>query len=203
MKYDLSDLECKIFYNSDSQFEEVRNICLQEDNWLKTNYTKENLIVEEHSGYGVIFKSSTGQPMVMGGVFNDGRYPSNVARHLNRLYTFPDFRMKRTEMVDAFRVACVLVDELKKVNNYEVYISTMQNRPRRKTHGFWNVWVKNMQQASNNAWNTNDNYIQACPWDVQKCWQHFVWQENTPGAFAKWNPKLISHDVWQTLPEGK
>ena len=103
---------------------------MQEDNWLRYNYTKENLMVEQHTGYGVVYQTSTGKPMVMGGVFNDGRYPKNVAKQINRLYTFPEFRMKHTDMTDGFRVTCSLIDALEKVNNYEVYLITMQNRQR-------------------------------------------------------------------------
>jgi len=201
MKYDLNDTICKIYYKTDSEFEEVRNICLQEDNWLKKNYTKENLIIEEHSGYGVVFKSSTGEPMVMGGVYNGGRYPANVARQFNRLYTFPNFRMKRTEMVEAFRVACLLADELKAVNDYEVYISTMQSRKGRKGV-FWQAWLDSINAASKDAWTGGQGYIQTCPWEVQKCYQYFAWQETVEGAFNKWSPKTITHDIWLTLPEG-
>lgn len=50
-----------------------------------------------------MFQSNTGEPMVMGGVFNDGRYPQNVAKMVNRLYTFPKFRMNAKNMTDGFR----------------------------------------------------------------------------------------------------
>ena len=97
-KYDLDNTHVKIYYESTSEFEKVRDICLEEDNWLRNNYTRENLKIEEHSGYGVLYQTSTGKPMVMGGVFNDSRYPPNVAKQVNRLYTFPDFRMTASEM---------------------------------------------------------------------------------------------------------
>jgi len=202
MKYDLNDIECKIFFESDSEFEEIRHECLKEDNWLKENYTKENLVIEDHSGYGVLFKKSTGQPIIMGGVFNDGRFPPNVARHFNRIYTFPEFRMKPSEMLQGFTVSCILVDKLKEINNYDVYIMTMQNR-KKKSRGFWDVWVHYMNEASNNAWTKGNGYIQSCPHNVQKCWQNFVWQETVPGAFSSWNPKIIDHEMWSSLDEGK
>ena len=80
-----NNTEIKIYYKTDSEFEKVRELCLEEDNWLRYNYTKENLVVEEHTGYGVVYQKSTGKPMVMGGVFNDGRYPKNVAKQINQL----------------------------------------------------------------------------------------------------------------------
>ena len=130
-KYNLDDIECVIYYKSNKEFEQVRNQCLLEDNWLKENYTSQNLKIEDHSGYGVVYQKSTGKPMIMGGVFNDGRFPKNVARHLNRLYVFPEFRTKPTDYKQGWQIVNVLLQELTRVNTYDVYIITMQNRPGR------------------------------------------------------------------------
>ena len=119
-KYDLNNTHIEIYYDSTPEFESVRDLCLEEDNWLRYNYTRENLVVEKHTGYGVVYQTSTGKPMVMGGVFNDDRYPKNVAKQINRLYTFPEFRMKHTDMTDGFRVTCSLIDALEKVNSYDI-----------------------------------------------------------------------------------
>ena len=200
-RYNLSDTEIKIYYETCSEFESVRLECLEEDNWLRKNYTKENLILEQHSGYGVVYQKSTGKPMVMGGVFNDGRYPKNVAKQVNRLYTFPEFRLKHTDMTEGFRVACILIDALEKVNTYDIYLITMQNRPRAGKR-WWDTWVKHMDIASNGKWTLGAGYIQTCPWPVQKCWQNFVYHEKTPNAFAKWNPPIIDHCQWESMPEG-
>lgn len=201
-RYNLADTEIKIYYTSCPEFEATREICLQEDNWLKYNYTKENLVVEQHKGYGVVYQKSTGKPMVMGGVFNDGRYPKNVAKMINRLYTFPDFRMKHTNMTDGFRVTCSLIDALEKINDYKIYLITMQNRARGGKR-WWDTWVKHMDIASNGKWILGQGYIQTCPWMVQKCWQNFVYYETSPNEFQEWNPKIINHKEWLELPEGK
>lgn len=201
-RYDLADTHITIYYESCPEFEEARELCLQEDNWLRYNYTKENLMVEQHTGYGVVYQTSTGKPMVMGGVFNDGRYPKNVAKQINRLYTFPEFRMKHTDMTDGFRVTCSLIDALEKVNNYEVYLITMQNRQRGGKR-WWDTWVHHMDIASNSKWTLGQGYIQTCPWMVQKCWQNYVYYETRKGSFNEWNPKIIFEEEWQSLPEGK
>lgn len=202
-RYDLTDTYVKIYYESNSEFEKVRELCLQEDNWLRHNYIPENLKVEEHTGYGVLYQTSTGKPMVMGGVFNDKRYPPNVAKQINRLYTFPEFRMTATDMTDGFRCTCKLIDALEKVNEYDVYLITMQNRPGRPNKGFWKVWCKHMDIASDSSWTLGEGYIQTCPWNVQKCWQNYVWKETRTGAFNEWNPNAIDHNTWLTLEEGK
>lgn len=202
MRYNLEDTHIEIYYKSTTDFEKVRTQCLEEDNWLRYNYTAENLVVEQHTGYGVVYQTSTGKPMVMGGVFNDGRYPSNVAKQINRLYTFPEFRMKHTDMTDGFRVTCSLVDALEKVNNYDVYLITMQNRPRGGKR-WWDVWCKHMDLASNGKWILGAGYIKTCPHNVQKCWQNFVYYETRLGNYKDWNPQTITHTEWQALPEGK
>lgn len=200
-RYDLADIYIKIYHQSNKEFEKVRDLCLQENNWLRYNYTKENLIVEQHTGYGVVYQTSTGKPMVMGGVFNDGRYPRNVAKQINRLYTFPEFRMRHTDMTDGFKVTCSLIDALEEVNNYEIYLITMQNRNRGNKR-WWDVWKHHMHIASDGKWKTGDGYIQTCPWNVKKCWQNFVYLEKTLGAFDKWSPEIINHSEWELLQEG-
>jgi hypothetical protein len=201
-RYDLNNIQIEIYHETNSEFEKVRELCLEEDNWLRNNYTKENLVIEDHNGYGVVYQTSTGKPMVMGGVFNDGRYPSNVAKMVNRLYTFPEFRMKPTDMTDGFRVTCSLIDALEKVNNYDIYLITMQNRPGGGKR-WWDVWCKHMGIASNKKWTLGAGYIKTCPHDVQKCWQNFVYCETQIGSYATWSPKTITHTEWMAMPEGK
>ena len=64
-RYDLSNTFIKIYYNSCAEFEEVRSEVLCENNWLGQNYTKQNLIIENHKGFGVVYQKSTGKPMVI------------------------------------------------------------------------------------------------------------------------------------------
>lgn len=201
-RYDLADTHIVIYYQSNNEFESVRSQCLLEDNWLRHNYTRENLVIEQHSGYGVVYQASTGKPMVMGGVFNSGRYPKNVAKQINRLYTFPEFRMKHSDMTDGFRVTCSLIDALEKDNDFDVYLITMQNRNRGGKR-WWDVWRDHMDAASNFKWQRRDGYIQTCPWMVQKCWQNFVYYETRPGAFDQWCPQILDELSWAGLPEGE
>lgn len=200
-RYDLTNTHIEIYYQSNPEFERVRSLCLEEDNWLRQNYTKENLILEQHTGYGVVYQTSTGKPMVMGGVFNDGRFPSNVAKMINRLYTFPEFRMKHTDMTDGFRVTCSLIDKLIEINDYDLYLITMQNRNRGGKR-WWDTWVHHMDIASNSQWKLGTNYIQTCPANVQKCWQNYVYLEMKEGTFESWNPNIIGDNEWCSLEEG-
>lgn len=201
-KYDLNNVYTKIFYESSPEFEEIREVCLQDNNWLSYNYTKENLVIEDHNGYAVAFQKDTHEPIIMAGVFNGGRYPKNVARMVNRLYTFPNFRTNIKNMVDGFKLAHnYIIFPLMEVNNFDCYFITMQNRPK-GTKGWWKVWKNAMQKSSNNYWTESDGYLQTCPWNVQKCWQNFIYKDIKEGAFLEWNPKIISHEEWLVLPEG-
>jgi hypothetical protein len=201
-RYDLKDTHIVVYYQSNNEFEQVRKQCLEENNWLRHNYTQDNLRIEDHHGYGVVYQVSTGKPMVMGGVFNDGRYPSTVAKMINRLYTFPEFRMTHTDMTDGFRVTCSLIDRLIADNSFECYLITMQNRPRGGKR-WWDIWKQHMDIASDNKWQHGLGYIQTCPWPVQKCWQNFVYRNISEHAFENWNPTIINDQEWNMLPEGK
>ena len=201
-RYNLNNVYTKIYYETSTEFEEVRKLCLQDNNWLSSNYTKDNLVVEDHNGYAVAFTKDTNEPIIMAGVYNNSRYPPNVARMVNRLYTFPKFRTNRKNMIDGFKLAHeFIIYPLIKVNNFDGYFITMQNRPK-ESKGWWNIWKNAMQLSSDNYWTESDRYIQTCMWPVQKCWQNFIYKDITPDTFSKWNTTLINDSEWQSLPEG-
>ena len=202
-RYDLSNTFIKIYYNSCAEFEEVRSEVLCENNWLGQNYTKQNLIIENHKGFGVVYQKSTGKPMVMGGVYQTDMYPHDVANIMHRGFTFPEFRMTPHDMTDGFRVTCSLIYALQKINNFKCYILTMQNRNARPNKKWWSdVFVKQMMIASENKFQAGNGYIQTAPWNVKKCWQNFVYHDIVPDTFKNWNPTLISHDQWLLLDDG-
>ena len=193
-----------IYRESCPEFERARQICLQEDNWLRDNYTEENLKVEDHWAYCVAYRKDTNEPMVMGGVFNDGRWPASVSRMLNRAYVFPKFRSRSlSELSVAFKILHDhVIYPLMNATNHEVYFQTMQNRDK-PTKGWWRVWKQAMAQAAPGMWVEQEGYIQTCPWMVQKCWQNFVYHERQEGAYQSWSPRLINHDQWSELERGK
>ncbi len=194
----------KIYYKSCDEFEQVRDICLQENNWLRDNYTRENLKVEDHTGFCVCFRKDTNEPMVMGGVFNDGRWPLNVGRMLNRAYVFPKFRSRSlSELTVAFKILHHhVIFPLMAANSYDIYFQTMQNRDK-PSKRWWGVWKEAMAGAAPGIWTEEQGYLQTCPWPVQKCWQNFVYHEATPGKFKEWNPVIIDEQQWLAMPEGK
>lgn len=194
--FSLEDAHCEIYHSSSPAFEKVRSECLQEDNWLRKNYTKDSLIIEEHLGYGVVYKTSTGEPMVMGGLYQDPLYPSGTARMLNRTYIFPNFRSRSISgLALAYRVCHQhLIFPLIEKNNFDCYFITMQNRDK-ETKGWWDVWKLAMDKASDSYWTPGTGYIQTKDINVQKCWQNFVYKGNL-------TMPTITHNEWLNLPEG-
>jgi hypothetical protein len=193
----------KTFFETSAEFEEIRRLCLAEDNWLRDLYTPKNLIIEKHSGYSVVFHKDTNEPVGMAGVFNDGRYPTNVARHLHREYTFPKWRTNTRQGVTSLLALYVehIIKPLIEINNFDVYFIAMQNRYKKKTKGYWEIFSRASIKVAPN-WKIGDGYIQTCPFNVQKCWQNYIYCETVDGAFANWQTKIIFQDEWNTLTEG-
>lgn len=194
--FSLEDAHCEIYYSSTPEFEKARSECLEEDNWLRKNYTKESLVIEDHLGYGVVYKTSTGEPMVMGGLYRDPSYPEDTARMLNRTYIFPKFRSSSISgLALAYRVCHQhLIFPLIEKTDFKCYFITMQNRDK-ATKGWWNVWKLAMDKASDGYWTPGNGYIQTKNVNVQKCWQNFVYHGNL-------TMPTITHEQWLELPEG-
>jgi hypothetical protein len=203
MTLQINNFYHKIFTEPSAEFEEIRQFCLSEDNWLRDLYTESNLKIEKHRGYSVVFDKVSNEPVGMAGVFNDGRYPSNVARHLHREYTFPKWRKgTRQGVIDLITLYDEhIIKPLNTINNYDVYIVAMQNRYKKQTKGYWNIFSNSVIKVSP-VWKMGSGYIQTCPFNVQKCWQNFIYYETRPGAFDEWNKQIISHDEWEKLIQG-
>ena len=146
---DINKVYSKIYYNTCDEFEQVRELCLAEDNWLRENYTKENLVIEDHTGYCVIYDSITHEPIVMGGVFNDGRWPAHIGRMLNRAYVFPNFRRRSVaQLINGYEVLHHhMIFPLMAANKYTCYFITMQNRDKKSTKRWWDLWKMTMNHC--------------------------------------------------------
>ena len=202
MRYvDINKSYHKIYFESCDEFEKIRDICLSEDNWLRNNYTKENLVIENHKGYCVVFDSETHEPMVMGGVFNDGRWPANIARILNRAYVFPNLRRRSIpQLINGYELLHHrMIFPLIEINNYDCYFVTMQNRDKKPTKRWWDIWKYTMNKASNNFWTESEGYVQTYNNNTQTCWQNFVYHEYVPGTFTL---PVITQEEWNSLEPG-
>jgi len=202
-EYSVENFYNKIYYETSPEFEEIRELCLSEGNWLGHNFTKDRLKLEEHTGFSVVFHKQTHTPVVWGGVFNDGRFPKHVARMCNRFYTFPDWRLQNREgLIAGWNLAnTYIIEPLIKVNSYDCYFMAMQTRTKKLSKGYFRVWVETLR-AVNPEWTMHEQYLQTVPHNNQKCWQNFMYLEIEKGSFTNWSPAVIDQLQWQQLPEG-
>lgn len=202
-EYNLENFYNKVYFETSAEFEEMRELCLSEGNWLGHNFTKERLKVEDHKGFSVVYHKQTNEPVVWGGVFNDGRFPEKVARMCNRFYTFPKWRLQnRTGLIAGWNLAnAYIIEPLIAINDYDCYFMGMQTRTKKQSKGYFRVWVETLR-AVNPKWTMHDRYLQTVPHNNQKCWQNFMYLETKDGSFSKWNPVTISDEEWNALEEG-
>jgi hypothetical protein len=139
--------------------------------------------------------------MVMGGVFNDGRWPSNIARILNRAYVFPNLRRRSIpQLINGYELLHHhMIYPLIAINNYDCYFVTMQNRDKKPTKRWWDIWRYTMNEASNNFWTESSGYVQTYNINKQTCWQNFVYHEYVPGTFTL---PVITQAEWNLLEPG-
>jgi hypothetical protein len=204
--FDPNNFYHKIYWETCPEFEEIRELCLSEtDNWLRDIYLPENLIIEKHRGYSVVFHKASGEPAGMAGLFNDGRYPSNIARHLHREYLFPKFRVNHSVAVLTQGLKMYhehIIKPLDQHHKFDAYFVAMQTRDKKSTKGYWNRVFSRAMLDAVPGFRKGPGLIQTCPWPVQKCWQNFVYFEHVEGAFDRWSPQVISENVWKLLDPG-
>lgn len=193
----------KLYFEPCAEFEEIRKLCLSEDNWLRDNWLPENMKLEQYMGMAVLFHKETGEPAAFGGLFNPGRYPKNVAQHLHRMYTFPKFRIRKyTDLVKGFKIYHEhMVKPLNEHNPHEVYFIAMQNRYKKSTKGYWQVFSSAACEGMP-GWQLGEGYLQTCTADVQKCYQNFIYCETVEGSFDSWNKNIIDQETWDCLIQG-
>jgi hypothetical protein len=201
--YNTENFYNKIYYETSSEFEEIRDLCLSEGNWLGHNFTKERLRIEDHTGFSVVFNKHTNEPVVWGGVFNDGRFPKKVARMCNRFYTFPKWRLQSKEgLIAGWNLAnTYIIEPLIEINDYDCYFMAMQTRTKKSSKGYFRIWVDTLR-AVNADWTRHNEYLQTVPHNNKKCWQNFMYLELKENSFKVWNPPTINQIQWDLLDDG-
>ena len=201
--YDVSQFTHTMFFEDCAEFEEVRELCLQEDNWLRHIYTKERLNISRHNGFVVVYDKRNGEPVAFAGVYRDERLmPKNIARMVNRTYWFPKYRSKSFEgLKSLWNVSFEHgIKPLIEVNDFEGYYVAIQDR-KRPTVGYFNIWLSGLQSVDP-RWIRSDNMLQTCPHNVKNCWQHFGYLDIKKDTFKNWNPNTITLEEWKSLPDG-
>lgn len=203
---DPANAESRIYWDSCPEFEEVRRECMADkDNWLRENYSKDNLVIEDHRGFVVSYRKDTGEPMGMGGVYASGLWDQHTARILNRMYVFPKYRQHGMKGLGLGwnHVSEHIINPLMDANDYKLYLISMQDRGRPR-HTFFKAMVKSFQSSISGWTEEEDMLIKSCYQDVKQCYQYFMYHECEEGYYDNWkNKPIITKDDWSALPLGR
>jgi len=181
---------CVTFTKTNSEWERVRLLCLQENNWLRENYTLEKCIVEDHDVFSITYIKSTGDPICFCGIYNNGRYHDKVGRLLNRFYLFPEYRTsdlrnRMRAIHDLIIPSMVAASPIKR----ELYFISMQMRERsyEGSQRWWEQWKK-IWLGFSNEWREVDGLVQVVNGDDPRCFQNIIYKDNKDFSFSNWNP---------------
>ena len=199
----------KIYWDNDPEFEEVRELCLQDhNNWLRDNYTRENMDLNDQCGYSVVYRKDTHEPMFMSGMMASGLWDPKIARLMNRLYVFPKFQQRTVQGLAwgwenfEYHMINPLIEANK--NRYKAYFISMQSRPGKDPNNWWRACKKTFMMAIDNWTDENEHMIKVCGSDVQKCYHHYFYTNAEENYFENSTKnKLITFDEWKNLPTGK
>jgi hypothetical protein len=187
---------CVVFDQSNTEWERVRNLCLEENNWLRENYTEKNCVVEDHDIFSITYVKETNNPICFCGIYNNGRYHKKVARAFNRFYLFPEYRSSKLirrmkAMHDLILPSMILSNP---VSRDLLFISMqMRDRDYQGEQRWWNAWKKIWMSFSQD-WKDIEGLVQVVGGEDPKCFQNIVYREYDHFTYSDWNPKTTSFD---------
>lgn len=185
------------FFDYDNEeFERVRNLCLEENNWLQENYTQDKLKITDHDWFCVSY-SNDGDPICFGGLRG---YNSHVGRLFNRFYQFPKYRgslgskmYSNINQMKAF-AQTIRVSTLLSTQKYDLIFISMQQRKSLFRQALWWKFVKSYFK-NNYDWQSFDNgLVQVYEGDLASCYQNIIYYTKNNYTFEDWNPKVMSYN---------
>lgn len=167
--------EYKIIKESTQEWEEIYKVS-QEDksHWLWENYQKINLADYEH----MVVNIRDGVPAAFHGIYNNGRWPSNVSRFCNRAYITPHFRGLGQGLEITWKNIKFVLDNYDKWGKEVLFISRGVQYDNAEVS--WRKFEKFVKfLVKNTGFNlTYDNRLyQCCPAKCKDCYQFCVWYD--------------------------
>lgn len=193
--YENETYRCVTFNHSDSEWEHVRNLCLEEDNWLRENYVPEKCIVEDHDIFSITYVKETGLPICFAGIYNNGRYPKQVGRCLNRFYLFPEYRTSdlRKRMYAIYSLIVPAMVESSPFKRDLLFISMQaRNRDYSGEQHWWRIWKKIWLGFDKN-WIAVDGMTQVVAGEDPRGFQNIVYKSYGDFTFKDWNPTVMNY----------
>ena len=94
-----------------------------------------------------------------------------------------------------------ILDPLIKVNNYDCYFISMQNRYNKKDDMHWKIWKRAFfKNEIGKGWKEdNDNMLRCCSADVQQCFQNFIYINMNDDNFFENLPKKPTFQSWNGM----
>ena len=165
------------------------------EHWLWENYQIINLADYEH----MIVNVRNDVPAAFHGVYNKGRWPSNVSRICNRAYINPHFRdLGQGLEITSKNIKFVL-------DNYEVWGKDVLFISRGVQYD--NVAVswrkfekfcKFLEKTTGYTLAYDNNLYQCCPAQCKDCYQFCVWYD-PKGIKTSLNIDKVTQDQWKML----
>jgi hypothetical protein len=186
------DFKLWVFDFENPEWERVRNLCLEEKNWLRENYLPHRCKITDHKVFFISYYLD-GRPMMFGGI---KEYTENVARVFNRMYAFPyvrspkKFSWHHKIMIETIMPA--MIESIEK--KYKLIFTSMQMR-NRKYQGeqkWWTYW-KNSWFEYAPDWKEFNGLVQTYPAEEASCYQNIVYKDSLDFTFKDWNPKILTY----------
>lgn len=186
------ELKINVFNQPHNDWHKVLAHCLLEDNWLRSNYMPRNLKIEDHEIFYIAYTHDW-EAINFGGI---KKTSNNVARALNRMYTFPEFRSAKklrhnqSLLMNDILPAC----ESNMSTKFPLTFISMQMRDKAYAgeQRWWKYWKEGWLNLSDD-WKTFDGLVQVVNGDNPECYQNIVYRESSDYTFKNWNPKTLSY----------
>lgn len=191
-----NNVKLRIFDQNNDEFEHVRSLCLQEDNWLRENYLPHRCKVTDHKIFWIAYIDD--KPWHFAGI---KEYNSNVARVMNRTYEFPDFRNPRLITHHHNLLANTVIPTIESVLGfeYDFLFFSMQRRKRgyeQKRQKWWELVKRSWKSVAPNWISYEDGLVQVYPAEVESCYQNVIYKSNNNYTIEKWNPIIITYEQY-------
>lgn len=191
--YTTEDIIVNVFNYSHDNWHKVRAECLLEKNWLRENYLPRQCKVEDHEIFYIAYTHDR-DPINFGGIM---KHSDNVARVLNRMYTFPKFRSVKNLVhnLDLLANTIIPVCESNLENPFPLNFISMQMRDKvyKGEQRWWKHWKENWLSVSN-GWKSVNGLVQVVEGENSECYQNIVYKDSSTYKFKDWNPKTLTFE---------
>lgn len=187
------DIRLWIFDYENEEWERVRSLCLEENNWLRENYLPHRCKISDHKVFFIAYYHD-GRPMLFGGI---KEYTDDVARVFNRLYGFPYARSVKNFKYHHGLMINTMIPALEQAidKEYNLLFVSMQMRERsyQGNQRWWDFWKKSWFSWTQ-EWKDFNGLVQTYPADNATCYQNIVYRERNGFTFDDWNPVRMTFE---------